>query len=157
MRRILIAALLIAALPIAHAAAPAWAADVTEQSLMQAATNLAKQYDDNYNGKNAAGMAALYAPDGVLISPGPVVRGQAALKEYYASRFKLGITGHQTKVIEVHVQGDGGFGVGQFMIQAPLPGGGTREVHGNLATVYEHGADGWHLRLVAASVPPPPK
>ena len=92
----------------------------------------------------------------MLISPGPVVRGQAALKEYYASRFKLGITGHQTKVIEVHVQGDGGFGVGQFMIQAPLPGGGTREVHGNLATVYEHGADGWHLRLVAASVPPPP-
>ncbi len=41
MRRMLIAALLIAALPIAHGAAPAWAADVTEQSLMQAATNLA--------------------------------------------------------------------------------------------------------------------
>jgi uncharacterized protein (TIGR02246 family) len=137
-------------------AVPAWAAEVTEQALMQAATDLAKRYDDNYNAKNADGMAALYAPDGVLISPGPVVRGQAALKDYYQSRFALGVSGHQTKVVEVHVQGEGGFGVGQFSVSVPAPGGGTRELHGNLATVYAHAADGWHLRLVAASVPPPP-
>jgi uncharacterized protein (TIGR02246 family) len=151
MWRILLAALLAAAV-----AAPAWSADVTEQELMQAAVDLGKQYDTNYNAKNATGMAGLYAPDGVFISPGPVLRGTAELKAYYQSRFEAGATGHQTKVVEVHVQGDGGYGIGQFAVSGPAPGGGTRELRGNLAMVYLHAADGWHLRLVVASVPLPP-
>ena len=47
---------------------------------MQAAETLGKGYDDNYNAKNAAGMAALYASDGVLVSPGPVIHGTDNLK-----------------------------------------------------------------------------
>lgn len=152
MHRVLMVALLIVA-----ATVPAWAADLTEQDLMRAATELGRQYDANYNARNAAGMAGLYAPDGVFVSPGPVVRGTAALRTYYQSRFALGATGHQTKIVEVHVQGDGGYGVGQFAVSVPAPGGAVREMHGNLAVVYHYGADGWHLRLVAASVPPPPK
>jgi uncharacterized protein (TIGR02246 family) len=141
----------------AGAALPALAADVTEQELMQAATDLGRQYDANYNAKNAAGMAGLYVPDGVMISPGPVLHGRAELESYYQSRFAGGATGHQTKILEVHVQGDGGFGVGQFAVSLPAPGGGTHEVHGNLGIVYRHDADGWHFGLVAASVPAPPK
>jgi uncharacterized protein (TIGR02246 family) len=151
MRRMLTVALLGVA-----ATVPAWAADVTEQELMQAATELGRQYDANYNTRNAVGMAGLYLSDGVLISPGPVIRGTAELQKYYQSVFASGATGHQTKIIEVHVQGDGGYGVGQFVVTVPAPGGGTREMHGNLATVYHNGAGGWRLRLVAASVPPPP-
>jgi ketosteroid isomerase-like protein len=61
---------------------------------MQAATELGRQYDANYNAKKAVGMAGLYARDGVLISPGPVIRGTAELQKYYQSRFALGATGH---------------------------------------------------------------
>ena len=150
MRRLMIAALLAAV-----AAAPAWAAKITETDLMQAAVDLGSRYDSNYDAKNAAGMAALYAPDGVLISPGPVVRGRANLEAYYKSRFASGATGHRIKILEVHVQGDGGYGIGQFTVMAPAPGGGTRQMHGNLTMIYHRGPDGWHYRLVAASVPPP--
>lgn len=155
MRRILLAAALVGPVAIG-AGTSARAAEVTQQELMQAADMLGKGYDDNYNAKNAAGMAALYASDGVLVSPGPVIHGADNLKSYYQSRFDAGAGGHVTKIAEVHVQGDGGFGIGQFSAMVPTPDGGRREIKGNLATVYQRGTDGWHLRLVAASVPPPP-
>jgi len=132
------------------------AAEVSQQELMQAAETLAKGYDDNYNAKNPAGMAALYANDGILVGPGGVVRGRDALKPYYQTRFDAGAGDHVTKITEVHVQGDGGFGIGTFAVTVPTPDGGRRDIKGNLATVYQHDADGWHLRLVAASMPPPP-
>jgi uncharacterized protein (TIGR02246 family) len=138
------------------AIAPALAADVTEADLLAAAQELGRQYDTNYNGKNAAGMAGLYVPDGVLVSPGPVLRGREALAKYYQSRFDAGAHGHATTISETHQLGDGGYGIGQFTVMAPTPTGETRELHGNLSIVYRHGADGWHLALVAASVPPPP-
>jgi hypothetical protein len=54
---------------VAAASFTATAADVTEAELMQAATALARQYDANYAAKDPAGMAALYATDGVLARP----------------------------------------------------------------------------------------
>jgi ketosteroid isomerase-like protein len=134
-----------------------YAADVTEADLLAAAQSLGQQYDTNYNAKNAAGMAGLYVADGALVSSGPVVRGQDALKTYYQSRFDAGGADHLTKIAEVHVQGDGGFGIGQFQVSVPTPEGGRREIEGNLGVVYQRAADGWHLRMVMASVPPPPK
>jgi uncharacterized protein (TIGR02246 family) len=156
MRRIFLTALLLApaTLSVAALAVGAHAAEVSQQDLLQAAQALGKGYDDNYNAKNAAGMAALYASDGVLVSPGPVIRGTADLTTYYQSRFDAGAANHATKISEVHVQGDGGFGVGQFSATVPTPDGGRRELKGNLATIYQHSEDGWHLRLVIASVPP---
>jgi ketosteroid isomerase-like protein len=153
MRKILFAAALVAPVTIAVSLR---AAEVSQQELMQAAETLGKDYDENYNTKNAAGMEALYTSDGVLVSPGPVIRGAGNLKSYYQSRFDAGAANHMTKITEVHVQGDGGFGIGQFSATAPTPDGGRREIKGNLAAVYQHGENGWHLRLVAASVPPPP-
>src|ERR1700693_817839 len=84
------------------------AADVTLAELMQAAIELGRQYDANYANKNPAAMAALYAPDGLLVSPsGPIVRGREALRAYYTNRFASGARGHTIKVVEVHVQGNG--------------------------------------------------
>jgi uncharacterized protein (TIGR02246 family) len=74
-----------------------------------AAIELGRQYDANYANKNPAAMAALYTPDGLLVSPsGPIVRGQEALRIYYTKRFASGARGLAIKVVEVHVQGNGG-------------------------------------------------
>jgi uncharacterized protein (TIGR02246 family) len=136
-------------------AGTAQAAEVTEAALMQAATELARQYDANYAAKNPAAMAALYAPDGVLVSPaGPLVRGRDALVEYYTKRFASGAHGHAIKVLEVHVQGDGGYGLAQFQVTVPEADGGFREEHGSILAVYRHDPDGWHMRMVEPSVPP---
>ncbi len=140
---------------IGAGSAPALAADVTETELMQAATELARQYDANYAAKNPAAMAALYATDGVLVSPsGPIVRGRDALVDYYTKRFASGAHGHAIKVLEVHIQGDGGYGLAQFQVTVPEAGGGFREEHGSIVAVYRHDPDGWHMRLVEPSVPP---
>jgi ketosteroid isomerase-like protein len=155
MRRIILAAALVGSVAMG-AVMSARAAEVTQQELMQAAEMLGKGYDDNYNAKNAAGMAALYSSDGVLVSPAAVIRGTGDLKSYYQSRFDAGAGNHATKIAEVHVQGDGGFGIGQVSATVPMPDGGLRDIKGNLVTVYEHGANGWHLRLVIASVAPSP-
>jgi uncharacterized protein (TIGR02246 family) len=140
---------------IGAASAPALAADITETELMQAATELARQYDANYAAKNPAAMAALYATDGVLVSPsGPIVRGHDALVDYYTKRFASGAHGHAIRVLEVHIQGDGGYGLAQFQVTVPEAGGGFREEHGSIVAVYRHDPDGWHMRLVEPSVPP---
>jgi len=145
------------ALLVGATAAPAPAAgDVTDSELMQAATELGRLYDANYNDKNPAALAALYTPDGMLVSPsGPIVRGREALRTYYASRFAAGARGHAIKVAEVHVQGDGGYGLAQFSVTAPRANGDLHEVDGRIVAVYQRDPDGWHLRLVEASVPEP--
>ena len=133
------------------------AADVTEAELMQAAIELGRQYDANYADKNPDGMAALYASDGMLVSPsGPIVRGREALRAYYVKRFASGARGHTIKVVEVHVQGNGGYGVAQFSVTVPSVNGDLHEVHGTIVAIYQRDPDGWHLRLVEPSVPEPP-
>lgn len=134
--------------------APAFAAPVTQAELMKAATSLGHQYDSNYAAKNAEGMAALYAGDGVLVSPaGPAVRGRDALVDYYKKRFASGATGHHIDVREVHVQGDGGYSVASFSVNVPEAGGQTKQETGSIVAVYRLDAGGWHMRLVEPSVP----
>ena len=134
---------------------PASAGGVTDAELLQAATELSHQYDTHYAAKDADGMASVYASNGELISPaGPIVRGRAALKEYYIKRFASGAHGHAIKVQEVHVTGDGGYSINQFSVTVPGPGGTAHEEHGTIVAVYRHDPDGWHMALVAPSVPP---
>jgi uncharacterized protein (TIGR02246 family) len=147
--------LIFSAVLIACGTTPASAAAATESELMQAASELGRQYDSNYALKDPAAMAALYEPDGLLVSPaGPVVRGREALTAYYTKRFASGAHDHKITVVEVHIQGDGGYGLLQFQVTAPEKGGGFHEEHGSIVAVYQHDADGWHMRLVEPSVPP---
>ena len=152
MKRVLFPAAL--ALQLA-AAVPAMASDVTEADVLQAATDLGHRYDSNYAAKDADAMAALYAADGVLVSPsGPVVRGRDALKAYYIKRFASGAKGHAIKIVEAHVQGNGGYALAAFSVTVPEANGAFRDEHGSIVAVYSRDADGWHMRLVEPSVPP---
>jgi uncharacterized protein (TIGR02246 family) len=132
----------------------ALAAGATQAELMQVATDLGHQYDAYYAAKDPTAMASLYAEDGVLISPaGPIVRGREAIKSYYVKRFASGARGHAIKPVEVHVQGDGGYGINQFSVTVPGADGSLHEEHGMIVAVYRHDQDGWHMSLIAPSVP----
>ncbi len=134
---------------------PAHAEEITEQSLMKAATELAKQYDTYYGAKDVDGMTKVYASDAILISPsGVVVRGTTGLKPYYEKRFASGAKDHATTISEVHVQGDGGYGIGRFAVTVPEKDGKEKREEGNLAVVYQHQADGWHIKLLVPSTLP---
>ena len=85
-----------------------------------AAIELGRQYDADYANKNPVAMAALYTSDGLLVSPsGPIVRGREDLQSYYAKRFASGARSHAIKVVEVHVQGNGSYGLAQFLCHSP--------------------------------------
>jgi hypothetical protein len=82
--------------------------------------------------------------------------GGGSIRAYYVKRFASGARGHAIKVLEVHVQGDGGYGINQFSVTVPGPNGALHEEHGTIVTAYRHEPDGWHLSLVAPSVPEMP-
>lgn len=137
-------------------AVPAFAADATanDADLRAAAIDLGHRYDASYAAKDPDGMAALYATDGLLVSPsGPVIRGRTALHDYYVKRFASGAQGHAISVKEVHVKGDGGYSVSSFSVNVPGKNGQLHKENGNLVAIYQHDADGWHLSLVEPSVP----
>jgi len=132
----------------------AFAADSDQTELMAAAVELGHQYDANYAAKNPDAMAALYAKDGILVSPsGPVVKGRNALHDYYVKRFASGAQDHVIIVKEVHVKGNGGYAVAEFSVNLPGKAGVLHIERGNLVAIYQHDPDGWHLSLVEPSVP----
>jgi uncharacterized protein (TIGR02246 family) len=123
--------------------------------ISDAAAKLAHGYDENYNRRDAAGMAALYATDGVLLSPGgKLIRGRAALEAYYKDRFASGAKDHESNVNEAHAMGDGGYGLGTFAVNVRQSDGSAKRQTGNIAYIYSHGADGWRLQAVVPSVRP---
>lgn len=122
--------------------------------LQAAATDLGHRYDASYAAKDPSAMAALYATDGVLVSPsGPVVRGRTALHDYYVKRFASGAQGHAITVNEAHVKGNGGYSIATFSVNVPGKNGELHKESGSLVAIYQHDADGWHLSLVEPSVP----
>jgi uncharacterized protein (TIGR02246 family) len=155
MQRLSVVALLILLAGIT--ATPTLAVGLTEAELMLVATDLSARYDANYAAKDSTAMAMVYADGGELVSQaGPIVRGRDAIRAYYVKRFASGARSHAIKVLEVHVQGDGGYGINQFSVTVPGPNGALHEEHGTIVAAYRHEPDGWHLSLVAPSVPEMP-
>jgi uncharacterized protein (TIGR02246 family) len=146
---LLLGVFLLAQIPVAHAAAP------KQGELLEAATKLGAQYDANYALQDPNAMAALYAPDGTLVSPaGNIIHGHDALVNYYRSRFANGAVKHHIEMQELHVQGNGGYGVAHITIQSKDASGGLRTETGNLVAVFLKSADGWHFCLIEPSIPP---
>jgi len=135
-----------AATPDANASLP------TSQEAQSAAAKLGQLYDSNYAAKNADAMAQLYAEDGVLVSPaGKIVKGRAALRQYYEQRFSSGAKQHHIHVIDAQPQGDGGFSVAEFSVEVPKGDGTFRQERGHIVAVYVKESDGWHFRAVEPS------
>jgi len=81
-------------------------------------------------------MAALYASDGVLVAPsGSIVRGRRPSRHIMQTA-RLRCPSHAIKVVEAHVQGNGGYGLTQFTVTVPGANGNLREEHGSIVVVY---------------------
>jgi uncharacterized protein (TIGR02246 family) len=147
--RLLIGVALLGELSTGYAATP------EHSELLAAATRLGAQYDANYALQDPVAMASLYAPDGVLVSPaGNIIRGHDALVSYYKSRFANGAVKHHIELLEVHSQGNGGYGIAHISIQSKGPSGELHTETGNLVAVFLKNENGWHFRLIEPSIPP---
>jgi len=123
-------------------AIPSSAHDQAEAEKAVAA--LVATYIEKYNNKDAAGVAALYAEDGILVPPGPVVSGKANIEKAWQASFDAGRTGIRYDIKQVQPEGNIVLVVGQFTVKVP-EGGSLQDRPGNFVNVYQW--DGTALRF----------
>ncbi|HEY7683975.1 MAG TPA: SgcJ/EcaC family oxidoreductase [Gemmatimonadales bacterium] len=98
-----------------------------------------------YNAGDAAGVAALYAEDGVVLAPGtPAVVGRAAIRDFIASDIAAskaaGLTNTGGDVTDVGVAGDMAWITGTFVVTAAS---GATVDKGKYVTIYRRANGKW--------------
>ena len=134
-------------------ATPAFAHDQAEAERAVAA--VVATYVEKYNNKDAAGVAALYADDGILVPPGPMVAGRANIEKSWQASFAAGRTGIRYDIRQIKPEGNVVFVVGQFTVKVPV-GGSLQDRPGNFVNVYQWDGTALKFRVHSFSFMPPP-
>jgi uncharacterized protein (TIGR02246 family) len=121
-------------LPVLMITVPSFAHDQAEAE--KAVGALVATYVEKFNNKDAAGVAALYAEDGVLVPPGPMVTGKANIERAWQAVFDAGRTGIRYDIKQIQPEGSIVLVVGQFIVKVP-EGGSLQDRPGNFVNVYQ--------------------
>ena len=121
----------------------------------QAVETFVTKYLEIYNKKDAAGLAALYTDDGLLVPPGPITTGKQNIEKAWRAVFDAGRTGLHYDIQQVQAEGNIVWSVGQFTVMAPDESGVLKERQGNFANIYQWEGDGLKFRVHAFSFLPP--
>ena len=113
-----------------------------------------------YNKGDAAGVANLYAEDGIVLAPGaPAVSGREAIRTFLANDIaaskKGGVTLNQGEVTGVSVSGDMGWLSASFTVKDPT---GKTVDTGKYLSIYRRIGNDWKLirdTWNSDSAPPP--
>jgi uncharacterized protein (TIGR02246 family) len=135
-------------------ATPSFAHDQAEAEKAVAA-NVAT-YIEKYNGKDAAGVAALYAEDGILVPPGPMVSGRVNIEKAWQASFDAGRTGIRYDIKRITAEGSIVLVVGQFTVKMPEDGS-LRDRSGNFVNVYQWDGSALKFRVHSFSFMPTPR
>jgi len=104
-------------------------------------------FTEAFNGGDAAGVAALYTEDAVLLPPGGArVDGREPIQAFWQGAIDAGLSALTLEAVEVEERGDLAFEVGKFTLQAPGEGDQKTTVFGKYIVVWKKGDDGaWRL------------
>ena len=130
---------------------PSFAHDQAEAAKAVAA--VVATYIEKYNNKDAAGVAALYAEDGILIPPGPMVAGRANIEKAWQASFDAGRTGIRYDIKQVQPEGNIVLVFGQFTVKVP-EGGNLQDRTGNFVNVYQWDGSALKFRVHSFSFMP---
>jgi uncharacterized protein (TIGR02246 family) len=131
---------------------PAFAHDQAETT--KAVDGFVATFLQKYNAKDAEGVAALYAADGILVPPGAIVGGHDNLVKAWKATFDAGRTGLRYAIQQIQPEGNIVLVVGGFAVQTPV-NGALKEVDGNFVNVYEWDGDGLKFRVHSFNFNPP--
>jgi uncharacterized protein (TIGR02246 family) len=128
----------------------------SQQDVRQEVEAFVAKYLDAYNRKDAAGVASLYAENGVLVPPGPMVTGKPNIEKAWRAVFDAGRTGLRYEIREVHPEGDVVWSIGQFTVMSPEQGGILQERRGNFVNIYQKEGNDLKFRVHAFNFLPSP-
>ena len=139
-------------------AVPAVAEPISEQEARQAGENIVQAYNKAGQAKDAAGLAAVYTEDAVLVMPeGPLV-GRAAIERYFADAFKV-FNLEAAKLDQVKMIADGQVMLRVGSFTGTLQGArGISKVRGYWSSTDVREGGKWKIRLEEnnMTILPPP-
>ncbi len=127
-----------------------------DQNTRQQIERIAAAYVENWNKHNAAGVAALYAKDGVQVTAAGVKSGPQEIEQAYQSAIKT-FPQHNGQTIEQisPLGNDAVIRIGQFHLAGEGPNGPTK-LDGRYTSVDVREGGTWKIRLLTAIPVPPP-
>jgi len=102
-------------------------------------------YNEAFNRGDAAGCAAFFTDDVILMAPDqPMIRGRKAFEEIYRSRMATSSGGtHSNELVEFGVEGDMAYQVGTYAVTGTSP-----SEQGKFLNVLKRQADGtWKVAV----------
>ena len=132
-------------------------AQASAEDDMQEAEKLMFAYAATFNKQDAAGLAAFYTKDGVIINQ-RCLSGPSAIEEYLQTLFKAGFNHEEITVDQVRLSGaDVVLVRGEYHITGQGQNG-TIKIDGNWGGVNVREGGALKIRLImAVPKPPPPK
>ena len=129
-------------------AVPAAAQQAPEQGARQAGERIVQAYNKAGQGKDAAGLAAVYTKDATLVMPeGPLV-GREAIEKYFAGAFRVfSLEAARLDTATVIANGQVMLRTGSFTGTLQEPGHGPVPVKGYWATTDVREGGEWKIRL----------
>jgi uncharacterized protein (TIGR02246 family) len=131
--------------------APAFADDA---DLKKQVDQIATGYVESFNKQDAAGIAALFATNGIVVYPsGP----QTDLVKALEGTFKAGFNHIEAKVDQVWTLGpDTGIGMGQARLTGKNQSGASIENANFWTATYVREGGKWKIRMLSSIPKPPP-
>jgi uncharacterized protein (TIGR02246 family) len=106
-------------------------------------------WNSAFNSGNADAVAALYAPDAVVLpSTHAVVRGTRAIKDFWNGLISAGVKDHRIEIIDAQSLGDIAYSAGKWSANASGEGGETQRYEGTIVTIFRRQDGGpWRTSL----------
>jgi uncharacterized protein (TIGR02246 family) len=105
--------------------------------------------------KDAAAMANLYAPDGILQNSIAVFKGRDAIQKFREAGFKAGIYKEEISVTDAAIIGNILYDVGEFTVYLNTEGG-PRQLKGRWGGTLVRSGNVWQIGMVTVALAPPP-
>ena len=104
-----------AAIGLVMFATPSFAHDQAEAQ--KAVDTFSESYARAFDAKDAAGIVAMFAADGVEASPGPILTSRDDIEKWFKTIFAIGFTDLQFEIKQVQAEGNIVFAAGQFTVK----------------------------------------
>ena len=129
---------------------------LADDAAVKVASDAAAKWVASYNANDAAGIAALFAPDGLYNAPsGTVLKTHADLTAYLGSR--MGAWPKEAVAIkDAGRSGDMIWASGEFSLDGAGDNAG-KQLSGHFGEVFVRSGDAWLIVMLTSNITPPKK